>query len=111
MAGRIKTLIGAELTIPIADASFPLHIRAVHHAQPQAEADLLKLLSKRELEVLIGLVHGESNSAISSRLQLSKKSVSTYRSRVLEKLKVENNAQLVSFAARSGILQSDVTPL
>lgn len=62
----------------------------------QAQSDLMKSLSARELEVLSALVRGERNSAIASRLQLSRKSVSTYRSRIFDKLKVESNAQLVA---------------
>jgi DNA-binding NarL/FixJ family response regulator len=61
----------------------------------------MKSLSKREMEVLSGIVRGERNSAIASRLKLSRKSISTYRSRIFEKLKVDSNAQLVALMARS----------
>jgi two-component system response regulator EvgA len=60
----------------------------------------VKSLSKRELEVLSGLVRGERNSAIATRLQLSRKSISTYRSRIFEKLKVESNVQLMAMVSR-----------
>jgi two-component system response regulator EvgA len=52
------------------------------------------------LEVLSGLVRGERNSAIATRLQLSRKSISTYRSRIFEKLKVENIVQLMAMVSR-----------
>lgn len=107
MAGRIKNSVGLDWPIEGDDAAFPQHAPAIHQSQSQGEATLLKRLSKRELEVLIGLARGERNSAIASRLQLSKKSVSTYRSRVLEKLKVESNAQLAAFVSRAEALQSD----
>jgi DNA-binding CsgD family transcriptional regulator len=100
MAGRIKNSIGAEKFVRLIDAASPAHAQ---QSQPKVEAGLLKSLSKRELEVLIGLARGERNTDIATRLQLSKKSVSTYRSRVFEKLKVESNAQLATFVERSGL--------
>ena len=59
-------------------------------------------LSKREMDVLSGLVRGERNSAIATRLSLSRKSVSTYRSRIFEKLGVDNNVELVTLVSRIG---------
>lgn len=61
-----------------------------------------KVLSKREKEVLCAIARGERNGDISKRLQLSTKSVSTYRSRILVKLKVRNDAELVSLVTRQG---------
>ena len=61
-------------------------------------------LSKREDEVLQGLVHGERNSVIALRLNISAKTVATYRLRILEKLNVENNAELVALATQSGLV-------
>lgn len=60
----------------------------------------LNKLSARELEVFWGLVRGERNSSIADRLKLSRKSITTYRSRIFEKLKVENIAELVTLANR-----------
>lgn len=69
----------------------------------QSDAALLQSLSNRELEVLMGIVRGERNAATATRLDLSKKSISTYRSRVLEKLKADGDAQLIGFATRMGL--------
>ncbi len=66
--------------------------------------ELLRTLSMRELEVLKGLIRGERNGAIAQRLELSEKSVSTYRSRILKKLKLDSNADLVAFSAKVGYL-------
>ena len=68
------------------------------------EAERLKLLSEREQEVLLALVRGERNADIARRLSLSTKSVSTYRSRVMEKLNVKTTAELVTFVTRIGVL-------
>lgn len=66
------------------------------------EADRLKLLSVREQEVLLALARGERNADIARRLSLSTKSVSTYRSRVMEKLRVKTTAELVTLVNRIG---------
>jgi DNA-binding NarL/FixJ family response regulator len=68
------------------------------------DEELLRTLSLRELEVLKGLIRGERNRSIAQRLGLSVKSVSTYRSRILKKLKLDNNADLVTFSAKLGFL-------
>ncbi|ANQ83655.1 response regulator transcription factor [Azoarcus olearius] len=61
-------------------------------------------LSERELQVFLRLAHGESVSAIADALHLSIKTVSTYRSRVLEKLDVTSNAELATYAIRHGLI-------
>lgn len=55
-------------------------------------------LSDREIEVLLRLAKGESVSAIADQLSLSVKTISTYRSRVLEKLGLASTADLVRYA-------------
>jgi two-component system, NarL family, invasion response regulator UvrY len=55
-------------------------------------------LSKREMQVLVALASGKLTKEIAEELSLSSKTVSTYRSRVLEKLKCSNNAELVTYA-------------
>lgn len=61
-------------------------------------------LSDRELQVFLRLARGESVSDIALRLHLSVKTVSTYRSRVTEKLNVGSNAELATYALRHGLL-------
>lgn len=104
MAGKIKHSIGVEQALSGVAKKLVLSTSDGHYGRAHSEAEHLQLLSKRELEVLTGLVRGERNAAIASRLKLSKKSISTYRSRVLEKLKLQNDAQLVSLAARAGLI-------
>ncbi len=65
------------------------------------EDSLLAALSRREKEILSALVRGERNSKIATLLQLSPKSVSTYQSRIFEKLKVNSVAQLVRLVSTS----------
>lgn len=95
MAEKIKGLLGGQpLSVP---STVPLGLTD----RQSGQSELMKSLSKREMEVLSGIVRGERNSAIASRLKLSRKSISTYRSRIFEKLKVDSNAQLVALMARS----------
>ena len=62
-------------------------------------------LSTRELQVLCKLAAGRAVSAIANELELSVKTVSTYRSRVLEKMGLKTNADLTSYALRHGLIQ------
>jgi two-component system, NarL family, invasion response regulator UvrY len=55
-------------------------------------------LSTREREVLIHLAKGRSTIEISQRLGLSPNTVKTYRSRLLDKLGIRNEADLVRYA-------------
>ncbi len=52
-------------------------------------------LSPREIEVLLAIGTGESGKEIAARLKLSASSVSTYRSRILEKLQLRTTADLL----------------
>jgi DNA-binding NarL/FixJ family response regulator len=61
-------------------------------------------LSERELQVFLRLAAGESVSEIAAGLFLSVKTISTYRTRVLEKLGVASNAELATYALRNGLL-------
>lgn len=55
-------------------------------------------LSDREYEVLRSLAKGNSITDIATELALSPKTVSTYRARILEKMRLTNNADLVRYA-------------
>lgn len=57
-------------------------------------------LSPRESQILRMMVGGEALTAIASHLIISVKTVSTYRRRILEKLGVASNAELVQYAVR-----------
>lgn len=61
-------------------------------------------LSERELQVFLRLASGQSVSEIGEVLHLSVKTVSTYRTRLLEKLGVASNAELAAYALRHGLL-------
>lgn len=61
-------------------------------------------LSQRETQVMLMVTKGYSTQAISDRLCLSPKTVSTYRYRLFEKLGVTNDVELTRLAMRYGLL-------
>lgn len=72
-------------------------------AQPEQEA-AHTTLSERELQTLLKISSGRRLSEIAEELMLSPKTVSVYRARVLEKLKLSNNAELTVYAIRNGLV-------
>jgi two-component system, NarL family, invasion response regulator UvrY len=67
--------------------------------------ELHELLSDRELEVLLKIVVGRSLQAIATELSLSISTVNTYRVRILEKMEMDNNIQLVRYALKQGLIE------
>lgn len=63
-----------------------------------------ELLSDREYEILCLIASGKTATQIAKQLVLSVKTVSTYRSRILEKMKLETNAQLTHYAIKAGLV-------
>jgi DNA-binding NarL/FixJ family response regulator len=61
-------------------------------------------LSDREMEVLVLIGSGKQVSDIAVELNLSIKTVSTYRSRILLKMNMETNAQLIRYSLQHGLV-------
>ena len=74
------------------------------YPQSTLENPLHTKLSDRELMVFKAIAKGESLTAIAEKLSLSVKTVSTYRTRILEKMKIKNNAQLIHYAIKNQLL-------
>jgi two-component system invasion response regulator UvrY len=72
-------------------------------SSPNAEA-LHDTLSERELQTLIKIASGKRLADIAEELMLSPKTVSVYRARLLEKLKLTNNAELTVYAIRNELV-------
>jgi len=62
-------------------------------------------LSKRELQVFLRLAKGESVGQIADSLSLSIKTISTFRSRITEKMKLVSNSDLTYYALKNGLIQ------
>jgi two-component system invasion response regulator UvrY len=62
-------------------------------------------LSERELQVFLRLARGECIGQMARHMSLSVKTVSTYRSRVLEKLRLSSNSALTYYALKAGLIE------
>jgi two-component system, NarL family, invasion response regulator UvrY len=62
-------------------------------------------LSERELQVFLRLAQGETIGHMAESLSLSVKTVSTYRTRVMEKLQLASNSDLTYYALKNGLIQ------
>jgi DNA-binding NarL/FixJ family response regulator len=82
---EIAERLATELTV---DAARPLHAS----------------LSDREFDVLRSIASGQTVGEIADRLSLSVKTVSTYRARILEKMRLKNNAELMHYVLTNHLL-------
>jgi DNA-binding NarL/FixJ family response regulator len=64
-----------------------------------------EVLSERELQVFLRLAKGETVGHIAEGMSLSVKTVSTYRTRVMEKMGLESNSDLTYYALKAGLIQ------
>jgi two-component system invasion response regulator UvrY len=62
-------------------------------------------LSARELQVFLHLARGETIGRLADRMSLSVKTVSTYRSRMMEKMRLSSNSDLTYYALKNGLIQ------
>ncbi|MDH3354730.1 MAG: response regulator [Chromatiales bacterium] len=76
-----------------------------HSLLSESEASPFEKLSSREMQVLIMLVNGNRSGEIAKTLNLSPKTISTYRTRLFDKLKVHNEAEMTRLASRYGVLE------
>ena len=71
------------------------------HLGPDSEKPAHERLSDREYQVLRLIAGGKSTREIAGELQLSSKTVGTYRSRILEKMRMHSSAELTAYAVRN----------
>ncbi|SFK34619.1 two-component system, NarL family, response regulator EvgA [Candidatus Pantoea symbiotica] len=83
---------------------FPLRISEHYEKTSTAsESEQLRLLSRREFEVLRYLGEGVEIFNIAARMQISNKTVSTYKARLMDKLGLKNQRDLLDFTRRNNI--------
>lgn len=70
------------------------------------DGSVLDLLSDREMQIMMMIIHGDKVQDISDRLCLSPKTVNSYRYRVFDKLKINSDVELTHIALRHGLLES-----
>ena len=61
-------------------------------------------LSERELQVFLRLARGEAVGAMAVSMCLNIKTVSTYRTRVMQKMRLESNSDLTYYALKNGLI-------
>jgi len=76
-----------------------------HLAQGEGETEPHRSLSDREFQVLKLLAAGTSLTAIGDELHLSVKTISTHKSRILEKLGLNNQTELIRYAIAHGLVE------
>lgn len=96
----VKKVIAGGRYVSLALAEQLAGFLTAEHDRPAHEQ-----LSDREFQVLRMLAAGRSVKEIGSELSLSIKTISTYRTRLLEKLHLRSNAQLALFAESEGLLR------
>jgi len=65
---------------------------------------LHETLSAREFQILCMIGSGKSVTDIADELALSVKTIGTYRSRILEKMEMKNNAELIRYAIQNHLV-------
>ena len=70
-----------------------------------ADQPLHQTLSNREYQTMCMIASGKSLTDIAHQMSLSVKTVSVYRARVLEKMRLKNNAELTHYAIRNQLVQ------
>ncbi len=98
----IRTIqAGGKFITPKAAELLAAHI----HQHGNSEQPLHDSLSDREYEVFRLIAAGKTITEISGQLSLSIKTISTYRSRILEKLRLKTNADLARYAMQHHLLE------
>ncbi|MGH7220292.1 MAG: response regulator transcription factor, partial [Nitrospiraceae bacterium] len=70
-----------------------------------AEKDLYELLSDREYQVLCLIGSGKTVGEIADKTNLSVTTISTYRARILEKMRMKTNAEMTRYAIEQGLVE------
>lgn len=102
----INALIKAIKTVMTGYTFFPnLASSSVRRSEVDTkEQDLIKILSDRELTILQQLANGLSNKEIGEAMLLSNKTISTYKTRLMQKLNVKSLVYLADFAKRNHLI-------
>jgi len=73
--------------------------------KPDVEKDPHELLSDREYQVLCLIGSGKTVGEIADKTNLSVTTISTYRARILEKMRMKTNAELARYAIQQGLVE------
>ncbi|KPH62802.1 response regulator transcription factor [Novosphingobium aerophilum] len=79
----------------------------VEERRKEKAISLLEQLSPRELDVLKGLIDGQSNKVIAHDLDISPRTVEIYRAKLMEKLQVRSLSEVLRIAFAAGLVPMD----
>lgn len=100
LVGAIKkVLAGGRYVSPVLAEKLAAHLSDETNGSPQEK------LSDREFQVLRLIASGKIVSEIAKELSLSVKTISTYRARILEKMGMKNNAELMHYAMQHQLVE------
>ena len=89
-----------------ADVAQSLALSRLRDPKNTGDIEGVKKLSAREFQCMMMIVNGQGTQEISEVLELSPKTVSTYRHRLYEKIGVENDVELTHFAIRNALVSA-----
>jgi two-component system response regulator NreC len=100
LAEAVRTVAGGKtyVTSSIGDM-----IVKEYAGKPDKEKSVFTILSQREREVLQLLAEGKTTKQIAKRLHISPKTVEAHRLRIMERLNIDNVAQLTKYAIQEGL--------
>lgn len=84
-------------------ASLAEHLASI--VQGDAEVLPHETLSRREYQIMCVIASGQTVSEAAAELSLSPKTISTYRVRLLKKMNMENNAELIRYAMKNQLVE------
>jgi two-component system response regulator NreC len=88
------------LSPPLSERAIELYVQKAQATLP----DIYETLTSREREVLHLAAEGLSNADIAARLSITRRTAETHRARVMRKLGLRNQTELIRYALRRGIL-------
>jgi len=99
LLGAVKTVLAGRRYVSAALAEL-----LVTELDQDSDKPMHARLSEREFQIFCKLAAGRTVSEIAAELRLSVKTVSTYRSRVLEKMGFNSNADITTYALRNNLI-------
>jgi len=103
-AEGMSSIVQAAQSVLAGYSVFPSSALGSFTGAGTSPSDLVKTLSDRELTVLQQLARGMSNKEIGDALLISNKTVSSYKTRVFEKLNISTLVELVDFARANDLI-------
>lgn len=125
LAGILRSGVHGLISASSAASHLPAAIRAVSRGRPYIDEDVARLLAadpdslgkdhthksltQRELEIFRRLVVGQKVSTIALELGISVKTVSTHKSRLMEKMAMTSESQLIQYAVANSLVDTEVS--